>query len=45
MPSRSRYSPRGKTLKVKGKKIKIRNNESRSQYWERVKRLGGRENW
>jgi len=38
---KSRYSPRQKTLTVKGKKVKQKPKESRAQYWERIERLRG----
>jgi hypothetical protein len=36
---RTRYSPRQQTLTVNGKKIKQNPDESRSQYWARIKEL------
>lgn len=39
---KSKYSPRQKTLKVMGVKIKRLPKESLSQYWQRVKKLEGK---
>ena len=34
-----KYSPRQQTLTVDGKKVKQLDKESRSQYWDRIKKL------